>query len=647
MWRCVLGVTTKLLATVACLSVCLAASAAEMAAPSDGDGPGALVRGLQAYLDRTHVRLANFSLALYGVARGSSATAAVDLASVETQATVVMLEPSSQACREVYADALLRGVHNLAIAHNDLEADVFEAMAHSNEFFDHQAAMLERFGALGSSIATVELVDAVIGQLLSLGRSTCLVLPDVPLEGDGTCEPHSRGARLVQQWVRRASGVAEAVRGSAARAGIDVRVERLARPDSTAAQLHLGADRPHACAGSHSLWVVETLALQRTNRHHFCYGRCKTHNSRSYMLRYVAHSASADVDELVRHNWSEANVSAPLVRGAPQLVNSRSGRVLPYETGSINLHTLVMLQRSAYLSSAELDLPRQHLVMMFLSLPVHQDPAPWNIVLRGGELFPIDVDAGQTYEGMWGRAAQKYIGSLELCYKATLKTLCSSFGENIDLCMRALFADGLERVCPAAQPYPCHSGCAGSFKLCVHLLPANVSRGYYWSASSPHPLRGARRYVKAAVAALPAERGPAGVPAQAGAAVVAGGPSRPARARAADTAVQRRARSSAKTPAAVSLAAAQARSVGVRVQLSLRGGRPYTPGVGAFSGGLHGDGGNSSASHSFAEAATRDAWITWHEGSPFHQHALMATALQMSVLIALMCAVFRRRRRCC
>ena len=46
----------------------------------------------------------------------------------------------------------------------------------------------------------------------------------------------------------------------------------------------------------------------------------------------------------------------------------------------------------------EADLPRQALIIMFLSLPVYQDPAPWNVVWRAGELFPIDVGDGLTME---------------------------------------------------------------------------------------------------------------------------------------------------------------------------------------------------------------------------------------------------------
>ena len=78
------------------------------------------------------------------------------------------------------------------------------------------------------------------------------------------------------------------------------------------------------------------------------------------------------------------------------------------------------------------DATRQALMMMFLSLPIYQDPAPWNIVWRAGELFPIDVGDGTTYEDKWDTFAQKYIGSLNECYRMSLKTLCafSPFSES-------------------------------------------------------------------------------------------------------------------------------------------------------------------------------------------------------------------------
>ena len=41
-----------------------------------------------------------------------------------------------------------------------------------------------------------------------------------------------------------------------------------------------------------------------------------------------------------------------------------------------------------------------------------------------GELFPIDVGEGTTYEGRWDTFAQKYIGSLNECYRMSLKSLC-------------------------------------------------------------------------------------------------------------------------------------------------------------------------------------------------------------------------------
>ena len=56
------------------------------------------------------------------------------------------------------------------------------------------------------------------------------------------------------------------------------------------------------------------------------------------------------------------------------------------------MHSLLSLHAPA--RAAATDPLREVLMLQFLSLPVFQDPAPWNVVWRAGELFPIDVGDG-------------------------------------------------------------------------------------------------------------------------------------------------------------------------------------------------------------------------------------------------------------
>ena len=118
--------------------------------------------------------------------------------------------------------------------------------------------------------------------------------------------------------------------------------------------------------------------MDRQNRHHYCEGGCKTHTRRTYRLLYTEAAGGAGAREWI-------NMS-----------NTQTGRRIPFETGSINLHSVLALHRQHPLPT--LDGMRQMLMLMFLSLPVFQDPAPWNVVWRGGELFPIDVGDGLTLE---------------------------------------------------------------------------------------------------------------------------------------------------------------------------------------------------------------------------------------------------------
>ena len=102
---------------------------------------------------------------------------------------------------------------------------------------------------------------------------------------------------------------------------------------------------------------------------------------------------------------------------------------------------------------------------------------------RAGELFPIDVGDGTTLEergGDWNTFAQKYIGSLNECYRMSLKWLCmfanSDNGmhgdEKYEACMSSHFGASF---CPPNNPFPCVTGCNRSYQACPHLPPRKLS----------------------------------------------------------------------------------------------------------------------------------------------------------------------------
>ena len=165
--------------------------------------------------------------------------------------------------------------------------------------------------------------------------------------------------------------------------------------------------------------------------------------------------------------------------------NTQTGRRIPFETGSINLHSVLALHRQHPLPT--LDGTRQMLMLMFLSLPVFQDPAPWNVVWRARRALPDRCRRRPHARGApeargedaVGSFAQKYIGSLNDCYRMSLRTLCGESvmhgEERYEACMSSFFAG----VCPAERPYPCLTGCSSSFRGCAHIKPADVVPGYF------------------------------------------------------------------------------------------------------------------------------------------------------------------------
>ena len=319
-----------------------------------------------------------FSLVEHGSWSGLFALA---LSAQHPQATLIAIEPNRSLWAQHATLAREQRRRNVVFAHNPLTDEVAEALAHSNEFLDGQLLLsLQTTRPFDHGVTVSEQrlpkLDLFVGHLLSLARRSLLLLPapDQP----GVC----RDNRLTQ-WTYashipgRTSSGAEVRLGAAAKAfGLRVRPRRVLRG--------LVAD---GC--EYEVWETTLLHMDRLNRHHFCLGGCKTHTRRTYRMIYDA----ADPQRPSTHT------AASPVGGRMNMTNTQTGRHIPFETGSMNMHTLLSLQgEPGGVAVPAADAARQSLILMFLSLPVFQDPAPWNVVWRGGELFPIDVGDGLTME---------------------------------------------------------------------------------------------------------------------------------------------------------------------------------------------------------------------------------------------------------
>ena len=391
----------------------------------------------------------------------------LELARIFPRSTIVTLEPNSSMWHEHTGRATALRQPNILCLLNPVSEEVAEALSHSNEFLDAQLALsLHTAKPFDHGVSTrdkMERLDKFVGHILSLARRTLLLLP-------ATLTPGCADNRLAN-WAH-----AEPILPSSADGSNPTVPARLSKAAKTLnmrlkTQRVLSGITPDGC--EHDIWEVELVQMTRLNRHHFCLGGCKTHTRRSYQMNY---SVSKEGDWVM-------NMS-----------NMQTGRRIPFDTGSMNMHSLLSLHMGAaqQLPPAQ-DISRQVLLLMFLSLPIFQDPAPWNVVWRAGELFPIDVGDGTTYEGRWATFAQKYIGSLNECYRMSLKTLCG-FGSNgqhgddqYDSCMAKHF----EGICSPSHPYPCMDGCNKSYQGCGHLRPHQVTRGYL--SANPllraHPVR--------------------------------------------------------------------------------------------------------------------------------------------------------------
>jgi hypothetical protein len=403
--------------------------------------------------------------------------------------TLVALEPNRSLWAHHASLARMQRRANVVFANNPLTYEVAEALAHSNEFLDGQLLLslhTARPFDHGSSISVERLqqIDKYIGHLLSLARYTLMLLP-AP-DQRAVC----RDNRLAQ-WTYASVTPGKAALASAMRLeaagrafGLRLSVRRVTRGVAL-----------DGC--EYEVWRVTLLHMDRLNRHHYCLGGCKTHTRRTYRMIYDA----ADPENPTAR-------TASLVSGRMNMTNTQTGRHIPFETGSMNMHTLLSLQGEpvgAAVDAAEA--ARQVLILMFLSLPVFQDPAPWNVVWRAGELFPIDVGDGLTMEqrpvqdgkSPWDVFAQKYIGSVSECYRMSLKTLCGFTApftapeghgdERYATCMQSHFTG----LCPTERPFPCLDGCNKSYQMCRHLAPAKVVPGWF-AATFSHVTAHRHRY---------------------------------------------------------------------------------------------------------------------------------------------------------
>ena len=465
------------------------------------------------FVDRIRAGKPTFSLLEHGSWHGLFSIA---VGTEHPRGTIVMLEPSQSMWSEHHKQARDLSLANVFFAHNTLTEQVAEALSHSNEFFDGQLLLSLRtaqpFRAAVKSGMRKRL-DLYVAHLLSLARRSLLMLP-------APAQPAACTINRLSRWFYGRNATGEATfsgreRISAAASALSLRV--------SATKL-LGGSAADRC--EYDVWEVKLLHMDRTNRHHFCVGGCKTHTRRTYRMIYDA------VDERAGSSSSVAD----LVHGSMNMTNTQTGRHIPFETGSMNMHTLLSLQGTAKGGIAagdgkdgggsssgggggtglgatvgstvrELDAAeaaRQALILMFLSLPVFQDPAPWNVVWRAGELFPIDVGDGLTMEqrpvvkgqSPWDVFAQKYIGSVSECYRMSLKHLCgfvpseSHGDERYASCMAAHFSGSL---CTQHSPFPCLQGCGSSYRSCNHLQPAKVVPGWF-AASSPYLRKHEQRF---------------------------------------------------------------------------------------------------------------------------------------------------------
>ena len=330
---------------------------------------------------------------------------ALELAARYARSTLLVLEPNRSVWEQHTALAAQLRLAHLACLNTAVNDGVAEALAHSNEFLDMQLLIglqsTKPFDhGVWVSATKREALDRFVAHLLSMARRTLVMLPVATATRE-----ECRDNRLAN-WVDGAP----AARLEAAAATLKLRLH---------AQRVLHGVAADGCP--YELWELGLAHMDRVNRHHFCVGGCKTHTRRSYRLIYSSTDLSSREVEGIGGSPQGGRLVS-VSRDFLNMSNTQTGRRIPFETGSFNMHSLLSLHAPA--RAATSDPLREALVLQFLSLPVYQDPAPWNVVWRAGELFPIDVGDGTTYEGRWSTFAQKYIGAVNDCYRMSLRTLC-------------------------------------------------------------------------------------------------------------------------------------------------------------------------------------------------------------------------------
>ena len=452
----------------------------------------------------------NFSLMEVGSWNGLYG---LELAARFPRSTLLALEPNRSVWeRHTSLAARLRRSH-LACLNNGVTEEVAEALAHSNEFLDLQLLIglpsTKPFDhGVTVNTAKREALDRFVAHLLSMARRSLLLLPGA------TDQPECRDNRLAN-WIHGQGGHTDTT--PAEHAPADGTVGARLHEAAKTLKLKLRTERLLSGVAAdgcpYELWEAGLAYMDRLNRHHFCLGGCKTHTRRSYRLLF-AESGSVAATAAATAGWVGRRSDA--FGGGVDFLNmsnTQTGRRIPFETGAFNMHSLLSLHAPPPRPTAP-DPLREALVLMFLSLPVYQDPAPWNVVWRAGELFPIDVGDGTTYEGRWTTFAQKYIGAVNDCYRMSLRTLCGDDGalhgdERYEACMGRHFGG----LCPSRAPFPCLDGCNTSYQHCKQLPPSQLKPGYF--ASNRH-LRAAPERFAQFMPASAADDGAAALPASFG-----------------------------------------------------------------------------------------------------------------------------------
>ncbi|KAL1529979.1 hypothetical protein AB1Y20_000906 [Prymnesium parvum] len=408
--------------------------------------------------------------------------------------------------RNVYwlcQDVLARGAQPMA---NDvLNPDArlltaLQALQTSNEFFDVQIVFRDAPSPLLHPHAS-----AVVRSLLALAGATLLLLPNatcaaawrshlhalpprVPYDEDPArclpCAPpvpllpyHLSPRPLVPTalpLLRTALPPSPSHRSPssqiAAAVAIRAAVESEDRCDESGCADDAAADgEPFALQQeqAHTRLLVRLGHLRRVNAHHFSCWQGVRCLHRMYLLDLAEErEASEPLDgklawrprspRLYRVD-DEFRIGPHSVRSLEQAWASR-GRDVNFQTGGMNLDTLLALQPDAATRAAVL--------AEFLALPVGRDMMLWNIIADAHGLYAINQEAhGYAENGVrWEQHAFPYCSTVRECYEQALSAICGRQApQSLLECVAALTADR----CPdPARAFPCRDGCEAWYTNC-------------------------------------------------------------------------------------------------------------------------------------------------------------------------------------